>query len=94
MRTPKEPIKPSSVWTCVTCDDKKDMTHPEMISHLQTVHKLETKGLKIKKSLNMHLDCADSYHSTYDVTTQSEPEIKLLHATSHPRKGHHAYGGE
>lgn len=90
----KEPIKPSSVWTCVTCDDKKDMTHAEMVTHLQTVHKLETKGLKINRSLTMHLDAADSYHSTWEIKTQSDPQVKLINATSNPRKGHHAYGGE
>lgn len=81
----KTPIEPVSIWVCETC--KTDgMKHPQMIEHLQQVHKLEVKGLKIHKKMVMHIDSADSFSSTYEVTIPTHPDIKLAHFTLNPRK--------
>lgn len=86
-RKPKEPIKPVNAWWCETCGSK-EMTHSEMMEHLRSAHHLETKGLKCKRTMTLHLDCADCYSSQYEVTIPVEPdqEIKLTNSTTNPRE--------
>lgn len=78
-------VKASSAWWCETCKSS-EMTHPEMLAHLKDSHALETKGLKCSKKMLMHLDCADSFSSSYEVTIKSDKgEIKMTNSTTTPR---------
>ena len=62
------------------------MTHPQMLEHIRKVHSVETKGLKARKRMTFHLDCADSYTSGWDVTIEiPNGEIKLTNSTWNPR---------
>jgi hypothetical protein len=85
----KEPStkKTQNSWWCDTCSDSQKMTHSEMLEHLKNAHGLETKGLKCKKSMLMHLDGSDFYSSTWQVTIVplSGSEIKMTNATCNPR---------
>lgn len=83
----KEIVTATSVWWCDTCDDKREMSHQEMVEHLKAKHGLDTKGLKCKKSMIMHLDCEVSFHSTYEVSidTPGNELLKLTNSTSNPR---------
>lgn len=84
-KTKKEPVVASSVWWCDTCKTG-EMEQGSMLAHLQTVHHLETKGLKCNKKMVMHLDCSDSFHSTYEVTVKTDSgELKLTNSTCNPR---------
>lgn len=78
-RTPKEPVKASNVFQCLTCEAHPEFDSPaEFKTHLQEVHKLtEFKG---KKSMTM--DCSDSYHSTYEWEIGG---VKAVQATCNPR---------
>lgn len=80
-RKQKEPVKASNIFQCTTCEGNPEFDNiPAFKEHLQTVHKLtEFKG---KKSLTMHLDCADSYHSTYEWEIG---ELKFNQFTTDPR---------
>jgi hypothetical protein len=80
-KTPKEPIKPSSTWQCLTCPDQPIFVHAEFLAHLETVHKV-ARPFKGKRSMTMHLDCADSYHSTYEWEIEGK---KYIQTTSNPR---------
>lgn len=82
MKKVKDPIKPSSIWCCPACDEKGELTHTEMMEHLRTIHKIETKGLKAKRSMLQHIDCADSFHSTWEWTIG---DLRILNWTSNPR---------
>lgn len=82
MKNPKEPIKPTSVWFCDTCQSKAEMTFEQMVEHCKAIHNIEVKGKKCKRSMVMHVDCADSFHSTYEIEVEG---LKLTHSTSNPR---------
>ncbi len=85
-KKPEKEIEFSSAWRCDTCPSDA-MTHVEMMEHLKTVHGLESKGLKCNKKMIFHLDCSDSYSSTYEVTVQSDKgAIKMTNSTVSPRK--------
>lgn len=80
-KTPKQPIKATSVWTC--CEHPETaMSFEELLAHAKEVHGLYLKGKKCQKKMVLHLDCADSFHSTYEVECEG---LKLLNATSNPR---------
>lgn len=57
-----------------------------MMTHLKDAHGLDVKGLKCHKKMIMHLDSADSYISTYEVTIPSVPNLVLTNATCSPRQ--------
>lgn len=62
------------------------MDQSAMIEHLWTIHGLEAKGLKVNRRMVMHLDCEDSFHSTYEITIKAEGgDIKMTNATANPR---------
>ncbi len=80
-KTPKEPVKATSVWSCVEHPEQA-MSFDEMLVHAKDVHGLDLKGKKCRKKMIMHLDCADSYHSTYEIECDG---LKMTYATSNPR---------
>lgn len=81
IRKPKEPVQAKNDWVC-SCSPDKIMSHPEVMEHLKTVHKMEPP-LKGKKSMIMHLDCADSFSSTYEWDING---LKLHQYTINPRQ--------
>ena len=64
-----------------SCDDKPEFHDlASMKEHLQSVHKLtEFKG---SRSMVVHLDCADSYHSTFEWNISG---VKFYQHTCNPR---------
>ncbi len=80
-RKQKEPIKASNVFCCETCESKPVLESPyDVQKHLKEVHGLtEFKG---KRQMLMHLDCEDSFHSTYEWEIGS---VKLTQSTTTPR---------
>lgn len=81
MKSKKEPVKVSSVWACY-CDTSKSMNFDEICAHCCEEHGLMIRGKNAKRSMVMHLDCEDSYHSTYEVEVEG---IKLTNSTTNPR---------
>lgn len=59
----KTPVEATNFFVC-QCAPDKQMTVEEAKEHLTTVHKLATA--KGTKKMICHLDCADSYSSTYE----------------------------
>jgi len=57
-------VEPYNHWFCDDCKTEA-LTHAEMIKHLSEKHSCETKGLKGKRSMLMHMDgdtwCAWQY---------------------------------
>lgn len=80
-RPSKEPVKALNVFMCLSCDGKPEFDGTQEIkAHLKSVHKLtELKG---QRSMVMHLDCSDSYHSTYEWEISG---VKLAQYTCNPR---------
>jgi len=63
------------------------MSFSEVVEHAKSVHGLEIKGVKCRKEMTMHLDCSDSFHSTYRVTVgEGDTALVLINSTSNPRK--------
>ena len=59
----KPPVEATNFFVC-TCSPKTEMTNIEALAHLKTFHKIErAKGTR---TMIAHLDCADSYSSTYE----------------------------
>lgn len=81
-KAPKEAIKPSVLWQCPNCPEKPEFdSNPAFVAHIKEVHKLDnTRG---KRSLVMHLDCADSFHNTYEWEIAG---LKFHQSTSNPRQ--------
>lgn len=78
-------VKPSNEWWCNTCKTPS-MTQAEAVNHLQVVHGVETKGLKVSKRMLMHMDGDTWFSSQYEVTIPCEVgEIKMTHSTMTPR---------
>ena len=59
-----KPATNSNSWWCETCHSG-EMTFEAMEKHVQEVHHLAINGLKGKKTMMMHLDCADTFTSQY-----------------------------
>lgn len=79
-------VEASSVWGCVTCANKEEMTHEQMLAHLKTVHGLETKGLKCSRRMMMHMDGDTWFSSQYEVTVHADKgNILLVNSTMIPR---------
>ena len=81
MRKPKEPVKPSNVFVCTTCQQTDGMTPEQTKEHLQSVHKVSS--FKGTKTLLFHVDCQDSYTSQYEWDVQG---VKLTQWVTNPRK--------
>lgn len=81
MKTKRKPIQASNIFLCMTCNDNKELSVPEMKEHMKTVHGIEE--CKGKRSMTMHLDGADYYASTYEWDVQG---VKLAQSTVNPRR--------
>lgn len=79
-------VEPVNSFWCETCGAQTEMSHPEAMDHLRTVHGLDTKGLKGKKSMQMHMD-GDTWFSYVWMWTIETPdgELKLRNETISPR---------
>lgn len=77
MKKPKEPVKNSDVFRC--CDREFD-SMKAMKEHLEKDHGVtDSKGTR---SMQMHLDCADSYDSTFEWTVGG---VKFLQYSTRAR---------
>lgn len=76
-------VIPSNTWYCDTCKTK-EMTHQQMLEHLQTVHKLVTRGLKCSKSMVMHMDGDTWFSSQYEIIPEGT-DIHLTNSTVNKR---------
>lgn len=63
-RKPTPPVEYSESFECITCNDRKILNKQEVREHLIQVHNV--KRLKGKKAMRLHLDCADSFTSTFE----------------------------
>jgi len=87
MKTKQKPVEPTSAWWCETCKNGVEMDKGQMLEHLRIVHSLETKGLKCNRKMMLHLDCADSYSSQYEVTIKRDDgDVVLTNSTTNPRR--------
>jgi hypothetical protein len=81
-------VKPSDEWWCETCGTKPDepMSRPDMLKHLQERHEIDTKNLKGKREMLMHLggDTWFSYQWAFTFDTL-KGEVKLTNSTTQPR---------
>lgn len=85
---PEKEVVPSNKWWCSTCKSS-EMTQPEMIAHLQSVHALDTKNLKCQKKMVMHMDGADWFSYQWEVFPVGT-EIKLINSTVSKRSAEDA----
>jgi hypothetical protein len=86
MKKQSKEVKASSVWSCVTCDAKEEMTQEQMLAHLKDAHALETKGLKCSRRMVMHMDGDTWFSSQYEVTIYADKgDISLVNSTMNPR---------
>lgn len=80
-RKKKKPVKASNTWTCPNCPGNPQFEHKDFIEHVKAVHKLtELKG---KRSMTMHVDCSDSYMSSYEWEVAG---LKFYQSTINPRQ--------
>lgn len=87
MKTKSKEVVASNAWWCETCGAKEEMTHPEMIAHLKETHGLESKGLKCRRQMLMHVDGDTWFTSQYLVTIETPGgELKLTNSTMNPRE--------
>ena len=78
-RTPKEPIKASVTFICSACKESMESVDAFKV-HLKDKHQItELKGTR--KMLS-HIDCADSFHSEYELEIGV---LKFHQFTSNPR---------
>ncbi len=72
---PKEELEalPIHVFTCghKDCDKVDSMPHKDFMEHLQTIHAIDTKGLKAKKQAVAFLDGAGWFSHSYKVTLEN-----------------------
>jgi len=83
-RAPKEPVKASNIFQCSNCEGSPQFDGVEPFKeHLISVHKItEFKG---KRQMTLHLDCADSYHSSFEWTLGG---LKFEQFCTNPRQKH------
>ena len=53
--TKSKEVTPHNLWGCEDCK-MGPLEHKEMLAHLETAHGVDTKGLKGKRSMIMHMD--------------------------------------
>lgn len=86
MKKRSKEVEPTNEWWCQTCNTKEPMNHEGMIEHLKTVHALDTKGLKGKKSMLMHMDGDTWFSYQWEWTLgEGDKAVKMLQATTQPR---------
>lgn len=79
MKKPKPPVVASNTFYCPTCDQTMDGA-PAFKEHLASVHSIT--DIKGTKRMRLHLDCADSYHSEYELEIAG---LQFLQSTTNPR---------
>jgi hypothetical protein len=80
---PKEEPKNSETWVCC----KEGFERPEMMKHLQETHGIDPKNAKAKRQMTLHLDCADTFTSSYEWTVEDPPLTFQQTVTCVRRKG-------
>lgn len=64
----------------------EEMTHAQAMEHLRDKHELDTKGLKCRKQMLMHMDGDTWFTSNYEVTIETPAgELKLTNSVTLPR---------
>lgn len=74
------------LFTC-GCGMADDLIHADFIKHLSEVHHLETKDLKGKKEIIMHIDGDKFYSSTYKWTLENGLEFTEFFESTRSKKG-------
>lgn len=70
---------------CTPAEDK-NMTTEQMNTHLSEVHKLDPKHLDGNSKMIMHMDCEDSFLSTYEITLVSGLKFYMYTETARKTK--------
>lgn len=83
----KQPVEQKRYYQCQTCANSPEMSHPEFIEHLKTVHKYERA--QARRSLVQALDGSDWYSNVFEWTVPVPGgEVKALQCDSGPRHKH------
>lgn len=84
--TKSEEVEPSNTFACVTCGQQESMEHASAMKHLQEVHGLETKGLKVTKKVIAHLDGDTWFSWRYEIVIPSDKgDVTLFNEVICPR---------
>lgn len=84
-RTPKEPVKATNIFQCTKCSGNPEFDGLEAFkNHLVEIH--QVSDFKGQRKMVMHLDCADSYHSTFEWTLSGGLTFKQF--CTNPRHKH------
>jgi hypothetical protein len=89
----KEDRRFGSFWTCPNCEGTPEFDHAGMMQHMRSVHSIDTKNTKGKRSMVMQMDGSDFYSSVYEWEVGG---LKFNQSTCNKRTGMNAamWGGD